>query len=209
MHYEGTVNLVNAARSQGVNRFIQMSALGARAHGKTQYQLTKFHAEEYIRSNGLDYTIFRPSIIFGPEDKFVNMFAKMLRTQQFVPVVGNGKYQMQPVSVENVSLGFVKSVEKSDTIGKIFEVGGPEKISLNQLIDIIAEALCVPPHKLHIPVFIMNTMAEMFDWLPFFPVTKEQITMLIEGNTCDERPFFEYFDIQPVGFKEGILKYIR
>ncbi len=209
MHYEGTVNLVNAARSQGVNRFIQMSALGARAHGKTRYQLTKFHAEEYIRSNGLDYTIFRPSIIFGPEDKFVNMFAKMLRIQQFVPVVGNGKYQMQPVSVENVSLGFVKSVEKSDTIGKIFEVGGPEKISLNQLIDIIAEALCVPPHKLHIPVFIMNIMAEMFDWLPFFPVTKEQITMLIEGNTCDERPFFEYFDIQPVGFKEGILKYIR
>ncbi len=209
MHYEGTVNLVNAARSQGVNRFIQMSALGARAHGRTRYQLTKFHAEEYIRSNGLDYTIFRPSIMFGQEDKFVNMFAKMLRTQQFVPVVGNGKYQMQPVSVENVSLGFVKSAEQGDTIGKIFEVGGPEKISLNQLIDIIAEALCVPPHKLHIPAFIMNTIAEMFDWLPFFPVTKEQITMLIEGNTCDERPFFEYFDIQPVGFKEGILKYIR
>ncbi len=208
LHYEGTANLVKAAWSQKVRRFIQMSALGARPDGKTQYQQTKFRAEECIRTSGFDYTIFRPSIIFGPGDKFVNLFANMLRTQQFVPVVGNGRYQMQPVAVENVSMGFVKSIERKDAIGKTFDVGGPEKIEFNQIIDIIGEVICAPPHKIHIPVFIMSTMAEMLDWLPSFPVTKDQITMLLEGNVCDERPFFKHFDIKPTGFKEGISKYL-
>lgn len=208
LHYEGTANLVRAAREQGVRRFIQMSALGARPDGKTQYQQTKFRAEESVRNSGLDYTIFRPSIIFGPGDKFVNLFANMLKTQQFVPVVGNGRYQMQPVAVENVSMGFVKSIEQKDTIGKTFNVGGPEKIEFDRIIDIIGDVLCVPPHKLHIPAFIMNLAAEMLDWLPSFPITKEQIVMLLEGNTCDEKPFFEHFGIKPICFKPGITRYL-
>ena len=130
LHYEGTVNLVRAARSQKVRRFIQMSALGARPDGKTQYQQTKFRAEECVRSSGLDYTIFRPSIIFGPEDKFVNLFANMLKVQQFVPVVGNGRYQMQPVAVENVSMGFIKSIEQKDAIGKTFEAEDQKRLNL-------------------------------------------------------------------------------
>ncbi|MCF6156454.1 MAG: complex I NDUFA9 subunit family protein [Candidatus Brocadia sp.] len=208
LHYEGTANLVRAAREQGVRRFIQMSALGARPDGKTQYQQTKFRAEEFARNSGLDYTIFRPSIIFGPGDKFVNLFAGMLKTQQFVPVIGNGRYKMQPVAVENVSMGFIKSIEQKDAIGKTFNVGGPEKIEFNRIIDIIGDVLCVPPHKLHIPVFIMNLTAEMLDWLPSFPITKEQIIMLLEGNTCDEKPFFEHFGIEPVCFKPGITRYL-
>ena len=208
LHYEGTANLVNAAREQGVRRFIQMSALGARPNGKTQYQQTKFRAEECVRNSGLDYTIFRPSIIFGPDDQFVNLFAKMLRTQQFVPVIGNGRYQMQPVAVENVSMGFVKSIEQKDAVGKTFDVGGPEKIEFDRIIDIIGDVLCVPPHKLHIPAFIMNLAAEMLDWLSSFPVTKEQIIMLLEGNTCDEKPFFEHFGIKPICFKAGITRYL-
>ncbi len=208
VHYEGTVNMAKAALSQGVRRFIQMSALGARPDGKTQYQQTKFRAEEYVRSSGLDYTVFRPSIIFGPEDQFVNMFANMLKTMQFVPVVGNGKYKMQPVSVENVSMGFVKSVEQKGASGKTFEVGGPEKFEFNEIIDIIGDVLCLSPHKLHIPAFIMSFMAELFDWLPSFPITKEQIIMLLEGNVCDERPFFEHFGMKPIGFKEGISRYL-
>jgi len=208
LHYEGTANLVNAARSQGVRRFIQMSALGARPDGKTRYQQTKFRAEECVRNSGLNYTIFRPSIIFGPGDKFVNLFANMLKTQQFVPVVGNGRYQMQPVAVENVSMGFVKSIKQHNAIDKTFDVGGPEKIEFNQIIDIIGEVIYAPPHKIHVPVFVMSFMAEMLDWLSFFPITKEQIIMLLEGNVCNEKPFFEHFCIKPISFKEGISKYL-
>ena len=208
MHYEGTANLVNAAKSQGVRRFLQMSSLGARPNAKTPYLQTKYRAEECVRNSGLEYTIFRPSIIFGPGDSFVNLFANMFRRQQFVPVVGNGKYQLQPVSVENVSKGFINSLERSDTIGKCFDVGGPERLEFDAIIDAIGETLGLPPHKMHIPVFVMQIMAEMLDWLPFFPVTNDQITMLLDGNVCDERPFFDHFNITPDYFKPGIHKYL-
>jgi uncharacterized protein YbjT (DUF2867 family) len=208
LHYEGTVNLIKAAREQGVGRVIQMSALGARLHGKTQYQKTKFRAEESIRNSGLDYTIFRPSIIFGPDDQFTNLFARMLKTIQFVPVVGNGRYKIQPVAIENISMGFVKSIQQQNTIGKTFEVGGPEKLEFNKIVDTIGDVLCLPPYKIHMPVFIMNFMAELFDWIPSFPITTEQITMLLESNVCDEKPFFEHFGIKPISFKEGISKYL-
>ena len=208
MHYEGTAHLANAAKSQGVRRFIQMSSLGARPGGKTPYLQTKYRAEECVRNSGLEYTIFRPSIIFGPGDSFVNLFANMFRRQQFVPVVGNGKYQLQPVSVENVSKGFINSLERSDTIGKSFDVGGPERLEFDAIIDAIGETLGLPPHKMHIPVFVMQIMAEMLDWLPFFPVTNDQITMLLDGNVCDEKPFFDHFNITPDYFKPGIHKYL-
>ncbi len=208
LHYEGTVHLVRAAQAQEVRRFVQMSTLGARRDGKTQYQQTKFRAEEFVRKSGLDYTIFRPSVIFGPEDKFVNLFVKMLKLQQFVPVIGSGRYLLQPVAVDTVSMGFVKSMEQKDAIGKTFDVGGPERLEFNQIIDIIGEVICAPPHKIHIPASIMRLMAEMLDRLASFPVTTDQITMLLEGNICDEKPFFAHFDIEPIGFKEEISKYL-
>ena len=126
----GTANLVRTARSLKVRRFIQMSALGKRPDGKTQYQQTKFRAEECIRTSGLDYTIFRPSIIFGPGDKFVNLFANMLKIQQFVPVVGNGRYQMQPVAVENVSMGFIKSIEQKTPSVKLSKSEDQKRLNL-------------------------------------------------------------------------------
>ncbi|MBM4054100.1 MAG: complex I NDUFA9 subunit family protein [Planctomycetes bacterium] len=208
LHYEGTRNLAVEAKKQGVSRFIQMSSLGANKEGKTQYQQTKYRAEDFIRNSGLDYTIFRPSIIFGKEDNFVNIFANMLKIQQFIPVIGDGKYKMQPVAVENVSAAFVNSLERKDTIGKLFEVGGPEKIEFNEIINIIGKVLCLPPYKICVPAWIMSNLAEMFDWIPVFPVTKDQITMLLEGNTCNEKPFFDHFKIPPVFFEEGIAKYL-
>ena len=110
---------------------------------------------------------------------------------------------MQPVAVENVSMGFIKSIEQKDAIGKTFEVGGPEKIEFNQIIDIIGDAICVPPYKIHIPAFIMSTMAKMLAWLPFFPITKDQITMLLEGNVCDEKPFLNTLTSNPLVSKKG------
>ena len=96
LHYEGTANLVKAAWSQKVRRFIQMSALGGTTGRKDPISTNQVSCRRCIRTSGLDYTIFRPSIIFGPGDKFVNLFANMLKIQQFVPVVGNGGIRCNP-----------------------------------------------------------------------------------------------------------------
>ena len=105
-HYGGTVNILAAASRAGIKRYIHMSAMGTREKAVSKYHQTKFAAEEAVRASGLDWTIFRPSTIFGPGDKFINMLVDILRKTPFMPVLGGGKSQMQPVSVRDVAMAF-------------------------------------------------------------------------------------------------------
>src|SRR5258706_6354744 len=103
VHARGTQNVIAAAQRAGVKRFVYMSALGTRANAVSRYHQTKWAAEEIVRGSGLDWTIFRPSIIYGPGDNFVNLFANLSRFSPVVPLVGGGRSKFQPVSVENVA----------------------------------------------------------------------------------------------------------
>jgi NADH dehydrogenase len=107
VHTRGAENLVAAAKAAGVRRFVQMSALGVRANAVARYHKSKWAAEECVRASGLDWTIFRPSIIYGPGDGFVNLFARMSRWLPVLPVMGSGKNLMQPIAVEDVARCFV------------------------------------------------------------------------------------------------------
>ena len=100
VHSRGTGNIVAAARQAGVKRFVHMSALGTRANAASRYHQTKWAAEELVRRSGLDFTIFRPSLIYGPEDQFVNMFARIIRLSPVVPLIGSPSARFQPVAVE-------------------------------------------------------------------------------------------------------------
>src|SRR5262249_26102854 len=97
-HFVSTVNVLAAAQAADVRRFVQMSALGVRADGVSGYQTTKWRAEEAVRASGIDYTILRPSIIFGPRDGFVNQMVGVMRSAPLVrPVPGNGQYRFRPI----------------------------------------------------------------------------------------------------------------
>src|SRR5207237_1119041 len=89
VHTQGTQNIVTSAREAGIKRFVHMSALGSRANAVSRYHQSKWAAEEAVRRSGLDYTIFRPSIIYGPKDHFVNLFDKMARFSPVLPVMGS------------------------------------------------------------------------------------------------------------------------
>lgn len=208
LHYEGTRNLVDEAKRQGVGKFVQMSALGAEFNARTEYHRTKARAEDHLKLSGLRYTIFRPSIIFGPEDKFVNLFADMMRKSPILPVIGSGKYLLQPVSVKNVSEGFVRAIELPESDHQVYEVGGPEKMAFDAILDTIAEVLGKRVGKIHIPSWFLKPIVKVMQRFPFFPLTSDQMEMLLEGNTCDERRFFLDFQIQPISFREGIRDYL-
>ncbi|MGR3309139.1 MAG: SDR family oxidoreductase, partial [Candidatus Brocadiales bacterium] len=112
IHAEGTANVVEASKKGGVKKFVHMSALGAGPEAISRYHKTKWQGEEAVRASGLDYVIFRPSIICGGDDEFVNMFAKMIRQTvltRMMPVIGSGKYKMQPIYVGDVAHCFVKA----------------------------------------------------------------------------------------------------
>lgn len=208
LHFEGTKNLVDAAKTQGINRFIQMSALGSRPDAISRYHKTKFRAEEYIKASGLTYTIFRPSIIFGPEDRFINYFSALIKRFPFIPVFGGGKGRLQPVYIGDVTTGFVKSLTMPETFNKTYEVGGPKRYKLIELIDAIKDILREKVIKIYIPTFVIKCMAVFLEGFSFFPVTQDQLIMLKEDNICDERDYFHTFRINATPLEDEIVKYL-
>ena len=207
VHFQGTCNVVDESNRAGVDKIVFMSALGVRKNAVANYHKTKYHAEEYIRDSGLKYTIFRPSIIFGLHDKSINLFADMVRKLPVVPVIGNGEYKMQPVALENVAEAFVKALQEFS--GEIFEVGGPDQMTYNEVLDCIGDVLGKNVLKLHQPLFLMKPVVAMMKRCSLFPITKDQLTMMLEDNICDEKRFFEAFGITPISLKEGISDYFQ
>jgi len=141
LHVRATRNMVEAAASAGVKRFLQMSALGTRKDAVSAYHASKYAAEEIVRSSGLDCTIFRPSLIFGPRDAFVNMLADYIRRFGLVPVIGNGRYRLQPVSADDVARCFTCALQLPETVGKTYEICGRDRLTYNEIVDAVGRAL--------------------------------------------------------------------
>ena len=212
LHTEATRNLVAAAEEQGVRRYLQMSANGTRGNAASTYHQTKWLAEEAVRASQLEWTIFRPSLIFGPGDEFVNMLADLIRKAPLVPVIGDGQYRMAPVAVEDVAAAFVTSLEQEQCIGQTYPLCGPQDFSYNEILDLVAETLGKKPlRKLHQPVCLMKPIISLLQGIPQFPITQTQLTMLLEGNTCDAAALKTWdgtFGIEPHFFAAGIRKYL-
>ena len=209
LHVEATRNIVNAAREGGVKRHLQMSALGTRADSPARYFKSKFQAEVEVRGSGLDYTIFRPSIIFGPKDDFINKLAGLMRLLPAMPVIGDGEYQMQPISADDVARCFVEALEKPETVGQTYELCGPDRLSYNALLDTIGRAIGKNRvAKVKNPLALMRLVVPLLEGFSFFPITSDQITMLVQGNTCDGS-WRKTFSFPPTGFEAGIRSYLK
>jgi NADH dehydrogenase len=207
LHTQATANMLGVAREAGVKRYIQMSAVGTRPGAVSRYHRTKWQAEEVVRASALDWTIIRPSLIFGSGDEFVSVLARMVRRLPAVPVLGAGQYQLQPIAVEQVAEGFARALRLPLTVGQTYEMAGPEPHRFVELLDQIGVALRVARvRKIHIPLGLIKAMTRAFGWLPFFPVTKDQIIMLEEGNVADPTRFYADFSMTPEPLAVGLKR---
>ncbi len=205
LHVEATGNVLAAAASRGIRRYLHMSANGVREESVADYHRTKWRAEEAVRSSRLDWTIFRPSLIFGPGSELLSLLAGLIKKLPIVPVVGDGRYRMQPVAVGQVAQAYLKALAMPETEGRIFHLCGGESYSYNQILDLTGRALEKKKvHKLHQPLFLVRPIVRLLQNLPCFPLTQDQLIMLLEDNTCDSRPWAEVFDIEPDSFAEGV-----
>ncbi len=208
LHVEATQNVVDAAQAAGVRRFLHMSALGARPGPADPYHVTNFQAEAYVRASGLTYTIFRPSVIYGPGDRSINFFARQIKTFPIFPIIGAGLYQMQPAPVTTVAQAFAKALELPHTENRTYDVGGPEPLTFNAILDTLAQVLGRKVWKVHLPVWPMRLAAELLGRFPWFPVTSGQIRMLLEGNTCDSRAFYQDFGLESMSFIKRLERHL-
>ncbi len=215
--YEGVVRVADAARDLGVSRFVLMSANGVEAR-QTPYQTTKHDAERYVADAGFDVTVLRPSVIFGnPRGKMefaTQLYRDMVRPP--IPAVGfhtglrpsRGVILMSPVHVEDVAAAFVAALKDPATIAQTYELGGPEAISWNDMIRRVSAAAGRRKFMLPMPTGLMRIGATLFDWLSFFPVTRDQLTMLELGNDCAPEPLRGLIGREPRAFDEASLSYL-
>ena len=211
IHRQGAENAVAAAQKANVRRYLHMSAMGSSPDAPSEYGRTKAAGEDAVRRSKLDWTIFRPSIIFGPGDGFVRLLAKVVDGNPgFIPVIGPGTVKFMPVSARDVGRVFADSLEKPESAGKAFELGGPETFSMNEIYREIASALGKPRKPMiHFPVWYGRILATLMGVLPRPPLTNDQLNSLSRDNVGDTSATTAIFGPSTREFRSGIREYIH
>ena len=207
--FQGVVDTVSAMENAGVRRLLLMSAIGVKDPG-TKYQSTKYRAEQHALASGLDVTVLRPSVIFGDPRGTMEFATQLYRdmVRPPFPAVSFPGVEMSPVFIEDVADAFVAALENDATRGKTIELAGPEVLSWDQIVRRIAAAAHRKKLVLTMPLWVMRTGATLFDWLPFYPVTRDQLTMLEEGNTAAPDALQELIARPPKAMTAEALAYV-
>jgi nucleoside-diphosphate-sugar epimerase len=219
MHVEATRCVVESAKRAGVKRFIHMSALGVRADAASDYGKTKWQGEEIVRGSGMDWTIFRPSMIHGPRGEFMRMEAGWARKRSppflFMPYFGagilglGGAGHIQPVYVDDVARAFVEAIGNPKSVGQTYCLGGADRLTWPQMHKIAARAIVGKDRlAMAIPAWYAKMLAAI---LPgsLLPFNRDQVVMSQEDNTCDTSDFERDFGWKPVGFEAALGGYAR
>lgn len=218
VHVEGTRNLVEEAKRAGVKHFFYQSALGASLNSDAAYQRTKAEAEEIVKSSGIPYTIFRPSIVIGERDGFTEKLRELIKIGPFVPVPGTGEARFQPIYVEDWVRCFLSIIGKEEAIGRTYEFGGPEHLTYNEMIIQLMEVIGVKKPLVHIPLSLAKI------GIPFIglgnkigrligrkipSITAEQLMLLGRDNICEIDSVKKLFGFEPIKYKEALRIVIR
>jgi NADH dehydrogenase len=216
MHREAAENVARAAKAAGARRLLHMSAMGTSEDSPSEYGRTKAAGEKAVRGSGLAWTIIRPSIIVGPGDGFVSLLASVVRRNPgFIPVIGPGTTRFMPVSVYDVARVYADALEKPETEGRSFEVGGPEILTLNAIYREIAAAIGKPRKPLvHLPLWWGRIVASVFEaaarrgLLESPPLTRDQLASLSRDNVGDTADTLAVFGGEWRAFRAGIREYL-
>ncbi|MCG7929421.1 MAG: NAD(P)H-binding protein [Candidatus Thiodiazotropha lotti] len=218
LQYKGVVTTAALAQEMGVKRFILMSANGVDLK-LTPYQLSKAAAEDHLKQSDLDWTIFRPSVIFGNplgRTEFASMLKRDIIDPPFpAPLFFEGinpqhagEFQLSPVHVEDVAKAFIQALHLPETVGKTYTLGGPEDLSWQEILKRIAQVNGKTKVMLPVPAIAPSMAAMLLDRYSWFPISRDQIRMLTKGNTCRGDEIFNLCGIQPKSFSPDHLQYL-
>ena len=219
LHHQGIKNVIEEAEKLKIKRFVLMSANGVKKEG-AKYQTSKYLGEMALINSNLNWTIFRPSLIFGDSDGRDEFCAQLKKDMLSLPFpaplfhkgllpFNAGQFKMSPIHVKNVASFFVKSIKMDNTFNNTYELGGPNDYTWKEIIKIISNAYGKNKWTIPAPVIPIKILAYLFDSFKWFPITNGQLTMLLEGNTCNSQKIFEEFDIQPIKFDKESLSYLN
>jgi uncharacterized protein YbjT (DUF2867 family) len=164
-HVDLPKNIITAMQLYGLKRYLHMSALGADSQGPSMYQRSKGDGEAAVKASNLDWTIFRPSVIFGPQDQFINLFSKLAKVFPAIPLA-NYQAQFQPVSVDDVATAFVKSLTMPQAIHQSYDLVGPTVYTMKEIVEFAARKAKTSCTIIPVPVVVGYLQALAFEFLP-------------------------------------------
>ena len=179
----GTRNVIAAAKNAGIERLVLMSALGTTSTTKdlVPYFGAKFAMEQDTVASGLEYTIFRPSFVFGRGGALAT-FMKQVRYSPVVTVIGSGRQQIQPIWIDDVAEHFARALDTPAAANKTFEIGGPDIVTWDELYRTIARVLGKRRALAHVPAGLARSGARATQWLPGAPLSADQVAMIEAGD---------------------------
>ncbi len=207
---QGTENLARVAADVGVKRFIAVSHIGASRSAGFPVFKAKGIAEEHIRRSGVPYTIFRTSVVFGPEDHFTTNLARLLQmTPVFFPLPGGTRAVIQPLWVEDLVTVLLWSLDNEATLNHIYEVGGSEYFTVRQIVEIVMHASQRPRilYELH-PVLVRALIVTLESFLPRYPASSFWLDYISISRTCPVDNLPRIFGLMPARFTYR-LDYLR
>lgn len=204
LHVDATCNLLAEAQKLEIEHFLQISALGARADGVSRYQTTKHEAEVLVRNSGLHWTIFRPSFIIGPGAGFVSTIRPIVRLP-ITPVFGDGGYRFEPVDKRILAEGVARSIVNPAVFNAVLEFRGERSYSYIEILDHIGKAIGKKNVRIwRLPLWLARPMVRAFGWLPFSPISIDQLNMLVEGSTGSGRNAVKELNLDWIELPEAI-----
>jgi NADH dehydrogenase len=164
-HVELPKNIITAMQMNGLKRYLHMSALGADSDGPSMYQRSKGDGEAAVKASNLEWTIFRPSVIFGAQDQFINLFAKLTKLFPVMPLA-NSEAKFQPVSVDDVATAFTKALKMPSTIHQSYDLVGPSVYTMKEIVEFAAHKVDTKCAVIPVPAFVGYLQALAFEFLP-------------------------------------------
>ena len=209
VNVEGTRVMVREAERAGVRRFVFISSLGA-DRGESEYHKSKKAGEEIVRGFGGAWLIVRPGNVYGPGDEQISLILKLVRSLPVVPVLEDGDQTFQPIWAGDLGAALALAVEREDLSGRTLEIAGPDRTSMNDLIDRFAEITRRKPIRVPVPGFLASLglkVAETFG--VELPVNDGQLTMVRERNVVtapEGNALVQVFHLTPTPLAEGLKK---
>ncbi len=209
IHSEFPYLLSNLCNEMGIKKLVHVSALGIKDRHISKYMQSKLQGEKNIQETFGSSVILRPSVIFGPEDKFFNTFASIAQFSPAIPLIGDGKTKFAPIYVGDVAKAITKSLELKNSETKIYELGGPENYSFRELMEILMSEIKKKRLLLNIPFNIAKFQSYFLQLLPKPLLTPDQVDLLKYNNIVSGNyPELSDLGITGTSIKTILPKYI-
>jgi NADH dehydrogenase len=209
--YKGTVNQVNTARAAGVKRFVMVSAVGAAGDVRQHWFRFKWQAEQHLANSGLEWTIVRPTWVYGPGDQALNRLLGFTNFLPFMPMFGDGKQAMQPVFIDDVGRVVAEAALSAAAANQLFELGGPEVMPMNDVLKTALEVMGRKRFLLHQPIFLGKLLGKLASLQPFVtpPLSADAVDFIANPATADNANLERVLHPTLTPFRQALETYLK